>query len=327
MLIVQFPGQNYFRENTALPDNGPEEEKYYTYSFTYDNFLFLSLDQYVNSRKVNQNWIDTQFMNNDKPFVFAASHEPAFKVFWNGLSSYPEDRNTFWTSLVNHNGKIYFSGHSHFYDHSELIDKDDSPGNNVHQIVVGTGGGGFHSDSVYNGNNGIWEPVRIFHEKSFGYLLVKVTEASISTIWKHRVDPFNFVEGGDNYSYIPTAVNFSKMTPNKYELFQNFPNPFNPITVISYSIPSSVKSETLPTGRQEANVASDFSLRNVTLKVYDILGREVVTLVNQNQKPGNYEIEFDGSHLSTGIYLYRLQINTSGFTDNIAVSKKMILLK
>ena len=60
---------------------------------------------------------------------------------------------------------------------------------------------------------------------------------------------------------------------------------------------------------------------NVTLKVYDILGREVATLVNQNQAPGNYSIKFDASKLSSGIYFYKLQ------SGSFAVTKKMILMK
>lgn len=96
--------------------------------------------------------------------------------------------------------------------------------------------------------------------------------------------------------------------PNKIELSQNYPNPFNPSTIIEYSIPNLV----------DANFAST---TNVQLKVYDILGREVASLVNRNQKPGNYKVEFDGSRLSSGVYYYRLNIG------EVAIIKKMLLLK
>ena len=86
----------------------------------------------------------------------------------------------------------------------------------------------------------------------------------------------------------------------EYELMQNHPNPFNPTTLISYSI-------------------QDFGL--VTLKVYDILGNELAVLVNSAKEPGNYEVNFDASNQPSGIYIYTLQVN--GFTD----SKKMLLLK
>ncbi|MBK7629181.1 MAG: T9SS type A sorting domain-containing protein [Ignavibacteriales bacterium] len=92
-----------------------------------------------------------------------------------------------------------------------------------------------------------------------------------------------------------------------FKLEQNYPNPFNPSTKIRYSIPS-VSS---------AKVGS----LNVTLKVYDVLGNEVATLVNENQSAGNYEINFDAKILSSGIYFYKLQ------AGNFSQSIKMILLK
>ncbi len=88
--------------------------------------------------------------------------------------------------------------------------------------------------------------------------------------------------------------------PRDYRLMQNYPNPFNPTTTIRFQIPTA---------------------GHVTLKVYSMLGQEVATLVEGNRSPGLYSITFDGSHLSSGIYAYRLQSGTSIET------KKMILLK
>mgnify|MGYP000393898194 CR=1 FL=1 len=93
-----------------------------------------------------------------------------------------------------------------------------------------------------------------------------------------------------------------------FRLEQNYPNPFNPSTTINYSIPV---VETLHAT----------SLQHVLLVVYDILGREVATLVNKYQRSGNYEIRFDATNLSSGIYFYTLR------TGNFSESKKMILLK
>jgi hypothetical protein len=86
----------------------------------------------------------------------------------------------------------------------------------------------------------------------------------------------------------------------KFELNQNYPNPFNPSTKIRYSIPQ-----------------TSF----VILQVYDILGNELATLVKEEKTIGNYEVEFDGSKLSSGIYFYRLQ------TDKFSGIKKLILMK
>ena len=88
--------------------------------------------------------------------------------------------------------------------------------------------------------------------------------------------------------------------PIEFSLAQNYPNPFNPSTIIQYAISS----------RQF-----------VTLKVYDVLGNEIATLVNEEKPAGEYEVEFDGSNLSSGIYFYRL---TSG--SNIK-TKKMVLIR
>jgi uncharacterized protein (TIGR02145 family) len=88
--------------------------------------------------------------------------------------------------------------------------------------------------------------------------------------------------------------------PKKFLLFQNYPNPFNPSTTIKYQIPS-----------------SGF----VNLKVYDILGKDVATLVNENKIGGPYEVSFDASKLTNGIYIYQLMVN------DFVSSKKMILLK
>lgn len=89
-----------------------------------------------------------------------------------------------------------------------------------------------------------------------------------------------------------TDVNEKEDYPKKFSLNQNYPNPFNPTTTINYSLPNMENSEA--------------SL--VKLKIYDVLGREVETLVDEKQKPGYYHIKFDGSNLSSGIYFCRLQV-------------------
>ena len=96
--------------------------------------------------------------------------------------------------------------------------------------------------------------------------------------------------------------------PKEYLLFQNYPNPFNPSTTIRYSIPA-VETE------------HSSSLQNVTLKVYDILGREVATLVNEEQQPGNYEVIFNANRLASGTYFYRLSSGT------FVKTMKFVLLK
>jgi|GEM_PF-3051256 len=93
--------------------------------------------------------------------------------------------------------------------------------------------------------------------------------------------------------------------PNEFTLFQNYPNPFNPSTIIKYSIPTNVKSE----------------VSKVKLVVFDVLGREVATLVNEEQASGEYSINFDASLLSTGFYIYEITAN------QYSSAKKMLFIK
>jgi hypothetical protein len=88
--------------------------------------------------------------------------------------------------------------------------------------------------------------------------------------------------------------------PTSFKLDQNFPNPFNPSTKIRYSIPKASR---------------------VTLKIYDILGREVQTLVNEQQAPGQYTVTFNAQNLASGVYFYRIS------AGNFNEVKKLMLLK
>ncbi|MEN8191671.1 MAG: T9SS type A sorting domain-containing protein [Bacteroidota bacterium] len=117
-----------------------------------------------------------------------------------------------------------------------------------------------------------------------------------------------FKIGGISLDMIVGVKESSPQIVSDFSLEQNYPNPFNPSTTIKYSLPI-----------VETRHAS--SLRNVTLKIFDLLGREMATLVNEQQKPGNYEIIFDASHLSSGMYFYKLN------TPHYSKIMKMLLLK
>ncbi|MBL1215345.1 MAG: T9SS type A sorting domain-containing protein [Ignavibacteriae bacterium] len=119
----------------------------------------------------------------------------------------------------------------------------------------------------------------------------------------YRLKQLDF-DGSFEYSNITEVV----LTPQKFRLFQNHPNPFNPTTKINYAIPSSV-------------ALSEVGLSHVKLTIYDILGNEIALLIDEQKSPGNYSVDFDASMLSSGMYIYRIQ--AGGFID----TKKMILLK
>jgi carboxypeptidase T len=110
---------------------------------------------------------------------------------------------------------------------------------------------------------------------------------------------------------IPTNISGDTEPGYEFSLGQNYPNPFNPSTKIHYTIPSVIATP-LERGKQS---------QLVTLKVFDVLGKEVETLVNEEKPAGSYEVDFNASQLSSGVYFYKLQ--TGSFTE----TKKMILMK
>ncbi len=107
---------------------------------------------------------------------------------------------------------------------------------------------------------------------------------------------FNFVLN----PYNVTSVDDQVSAPENFSLSQNYPNPFNPSTVISFQIPSDAK---------------------VTLKIYNVLGNEVATLVNEYKAAGKYDIKFNASELSSGVYFYKLE------AGNFSATKKLTLMK
>ncbi len=128
---------------------------------------------------------------------------------------------------------------------------------------------------------------------------------------------YNQIEDNDEFRFSPDS-NFvvdvlDNKISNKFILEQNYPNPFNPETTIQYNIPFSKEVYGMFKNKNNGT--------NVQLKVYDVLGREVATLVNAFQKPGNYKVQFNATKLSAGVYYYRIKIG------NFIRVKKMIYLK
>jgi hypothetical protein len=101
-----------------------------------------------------------------------------------------------------------------------------------------------------------------------------------------------------------------KETPTAFSLGQNYPNPFNPVTNIQFTIVSA-----------QSGSASGGNRQLTIVKVFDVLGREVATLVNEVKEPGRYTVEFDASSLSSGVYFYRLS------AGQYVECRKMIVMK
>ncbi len=128
----------------------------------------------------------------------------------------------------------------------------------------------------------------------------------VNKVWTRRIVTDNFPFTGEPTLNVSSKTETTKAglnktgTPDKFALNQNYPNPFNPVTHINYELPVT---------------------NYVTLKIYDMMGKEVSELVNTNQKAGSYSVTFDASKLSSGVYYYKIQ--AGDFVD----TKKMLLVK
>ncbi len=133
-------------------------------------------------------------------------------------------------------------------------------------------------------------------QKSYSF-----TERRLGTgNYSYRLKQIDF---NGNFKYYNLSNEVIVGVPTKFELVQNYPNPFNPVTKIDYSIPSN---------------------GNVTLVIYDALGKEVSKLVNGNLQAGYYSVDFNASQLASGVYYYKLDLNGQNkFSD----TKKMLLVK
>jgi len=133
--------------------------------------------------------------------------------------------------------------------------------------------------------------------------------AIFDVIFPDSLHGFAVGNQGTILKYKPPIVDalsdYDDVIPNFFKLFQNYPNPFNPSTKIKFTIP---------------NVVSSFSLRT-TLIVFDVLGNEIATLVNEEKPPGEYEVEWNAIDYTSGIYFYRFQ------TGSYRETKKLVILK
>ncbi|MCL6493864.1 MAG: T9SS type A sorting domain-containing protein [Ignavibacterium sp.] len=158
-------------------------------------------------------------------------------------------------------------------------------------LFAGTWGGGVFL-STNNGTS--WTAVN-----------TGLTNTYVSSLAVSDTNLFAGTEGGGVWrrplsDMITSVQEIPGDVPHAFALMQNYPNPFNPSTRIPFSVRS-----------------SEF----VSLKVYDMLGREVATLVNENLQPGTYEVQWDASHQASGLYFYQLK------ADGFVATRRMVLVK
>jgi uncharacterized protein (TIGR02145 family) len=162
-------------------------------------------------------------------------------------------------------------------------------------------GGWLFSFGIFKciGINGLWWSSS---DDGLGGAWINEMDYNYSDVYRHNIGKKNGVSVRclkDAVTGVNGPAN-KKQIPDKIELYQNYPNPFNPTTTIRYEIPK---------------------LSIVNLKIFDVMGREVATLVNEHKPAGSYSVQWNASNLPSGIYLYRLQAGLYSET------MKLVLLK
>lgn len=166
-----------------------------------------------------------------------------------------------------------------------------------------------------NEGSGNWKNIGTYYLPADEQITIKVIDSGESTTGPViRADAFKLAL----FEETTNLDNQDQMHPTEFVLEQNYPNPFNPSTKIRYTIPS---SDNLLLGGARGGL--------VTLKVYDVLGNEIETLVNEEKPAGRYEVGFYAEKLASGIYFYQLKAGdpSTGSGQGYTAVKKMILLK
>jgi hypothetical protein len=198
--------------------------------------------------------------------------------------------------MVKNGVNIYFQGHDHLYAMEELdgIVYQEVPMPSDSTYIIGTRDNG----DAYTG-------VKI---DASGHLRVTVSSSSVTVDYVRAWLPADETAQHKNrevactYTVGPrtTSVESETLLPEKITLEQNYPNPFNPTTAISYQL-----------------IANSF----VTLRVFDLLGREVATLVNQEVPAGRHIVQWNASNVPAGVYLYQMRVKGSVYTRKAVVLK------
>lgn len=284
---------------TSMEWNGSEWENSFRKTFYFDNQFILTTIISQNWGEGDWNgytWKDTLFYNSDGNVIQRLSYD-----LFNG--QWIKD----WRRIFDHDSLGFLSESvlEGWQDVKWVSQFREQFTNRLDGQVL------WHLEEYYE--NGMWyfsNQVKYLYNTN-GYLDSAECDRWVDTGWTAGNNSVIIYDNNDNWrSYFghnikihyatTTSVGNTTLPTKNFILHQNYPNPFNPLTTISYYIPESIQVE---------------------LKVFDILGREVVELINEEHNSGNYKIIFDGSALPSGIYFYRLQSQRNSKT------RKLILLK
>lgn len=289
------PGNHDWRASNLTPYRDyftlPHNERYY--DFVWENVHFFMIDSDPNEpdgysqSSVQGEWFEDKIIASTAEWKIAVLH---FSPYCSGgdhgsISTVQWDYKQWEIDAV-------FSGHDHIYERLIVDDLD--------YWVNGLGGKNIDSLETQ-----ILPESQVIFNDDFGAMLCEVYDDSLTVKFITRAGI------QIDYHSIPSTLITSVETEfnnlQNFSLDQNYPNPFNPSTKIKFTIPDS------PLSFGEG--------QGVRLIVYDVLGNEITTLVDEYKPAGSYEVEFDASKLSTGIYFYTLKVG------NFTETKKMTLIK
>jgi len=252
----------------------------------------------------------------DYSFVFGTNNSRLYKrnnTTWSTISTLPET-NIYAICWVPNQRYGYIGGSNLLYtaDWGSTWQQISAPGNNDFVSIVSQTGlyttWYVRKDNkiYYKDYNGSW---------TYSYISPLGDYMNMGNIVLSQTDLFAVRNNGKiSYRFIsppPLGINLiSPNVPESFSLSQNYPNPFNPTTKIRFSVPAPLSSGEGP------GVGS-----HAKLIIYDILSREIQTIVNEQLSPGIYEVEFDGTNYPSGVYYYMLT------TENFSETKKMVILK
>jgi hypothetical protein len=295
-LSVQFDGNLYYKDVTVIRD------------YTYNVIESFSTDNGFSTEFIGQTENASALQNNINYTTAPSSLEINYEYQFSALANHRLDFFCDYPLIGKPDSvliDIYNNGSGHAF--AFTFNKADGGQLKINPTIIDAGEG--------------WQTVRFYipyvNEDQYplrltSYSLYTVTPgAQAGQTYSGTV----LIDNLRIHSGTVTAIHVSdEPLPSVFSLEQNFPNPFNPSTVIQYSIPA-VKTGHAP------------SLHEVTLKVYDVLGREVAVLVNEHQSPGDYKVEWDATGLASGVYLYSINVETTIGSAGFTRVKKMVLLR
>jgi predicted phosphodiesterase len=251
------------------------------YSFDYGDYHFLSINNYVDYSAGSQqyNFIQNDLSTTNKRWKIVYCHQPPYCAGGHGNDSLmiSISENLFVTNNVD----LVFSGHSHFYQHNKV--------GNIHYMVIGCSGAPLYQPDTAS------YVVKSAMDYCFG-----VIDASTNSCKINVYNNYDVLLDTLTINKSPAVINGQGIILKDFELQQNIPNPFNPVTKIKF-------------GLNKTNT--------VLIRIFDVSGKEITTLLNSTLTPGQFEISWDGSNFPSGVYFCRME------TDVTISTIKMLLLK